>query len=82
MNPVRIGRKKQLFWDDYLVNTSLSSAERIQHHPAEKEVALVFDKPWEGDGCDFLCPVEADGIYRIYFLDTGRCFGIYNLAYV
>ena len=68
MNPIRIGRKKQLFWDDYLVNTSLSSAERIQHHPAEKEVALVFDKPWEGDGCDFLCPVEADGIYRIYYM--------------
>lgn len=24
----------------------------------------------------------ADGIYRVYFLDTGRGFGIYNLAYV
>jgi len=25
MNPIRIGHSRELFWDDYLLNTSLTS---------------------------------------------------------
>ena len=43
---------------------------------------LMVDVVYHAEGSAAGYTNTADGIYRIYFLDTGRGFGIYNLAYV
>lgn len=67
MNPLKLGNKRELFWDDYLINTSLTNAYLKQHNPQRKDVLLSFDKPWEGDGCNPFSITYDNGIYRLYY---------------
>ena len=66
MNPIKIGNKRELFWDDYLVNTSLTGAYLRQHSPRIGDIFMKMDKPWEGDGCDYFAITEDEGTYRMY----------------
>ena len=68
MKPLHLGNARELFWDDYLINTSRTSAVRKQHPPRMEEVSLELSMPWEGDGCDYFCTVKEDDIYRMYYL--------------
>jgi len=68
MNPIKIGNQRELFWDDYLVNTSLTGAYLRQHSPRIGDIFMEMDKPWEGDGCDYFAITEDAGIYRMYYL--------------
>jgi len=69
MNPIKIGHKRELFWDDYLINTSLTGAYLRQHAPREgHETLIVMDRPWEGDGCDYMSIIRDKGIYRMYYM--------------
>jgi len=68
MNPVRIGNKRELFWDDYLINTSLTGAYRKQHSPRTGDVVITLDRPWEGDGCDYYSIIYDGGKYKMYYL--------------
>ena len=68
MNPIPIGHTRELFWDDYLVNTSLTGTRLQQHSPRREELAFLFDRPWEGDGCDYFSTIYIDGKYRMYFM--------------
>ena len=68
MNPIRLGLDRELFWDNYLIDTSRTSAEIIQHRPDRKEVVMTFDRPWEGDGCNYFSMVRDGDLYRMYYL--------------
>ncbi len=68
MNPIKISNERQLFWDDYLINTSRTSATLKLHSPRREEVVFTFDAPWEGDGCDFFNIIKDGDIYRMYYL--------------
>lgn len=50
---IQLGSVKECFFDDYLINTELSTAEIQLHRPIPGEVVMVHDCPWEGDGCDY-----------------------------
>jgi len=67
MNPIQIGNKRELFWDDYLINTSLTGAYLKQHQPQQKELILTCDMPWEGDGCTGSSIVYDNGVYKMYY---------------
>jgi len=68
MNPISLGTRRELFWDDYLVNTSRTSAALRQHEPRIEEISLTFDKPWEGDGCDYFAILRPGEKYLMYYL--------------
>ena len=68
MNPIKIGNQRELFWDEYLINTSLTGAYLKQHQPRLGDIAMVLDKPWEGDGSDYFSIVRDGDIYRMYFV--------------
>ena len=68
MNPVFIGNRRELFWDDFLVNKSRTSPALKQHSPTIKEIVLEFDEPWEGDGCNYFSIFKDGNIYRMYYL--------------
>ena len=63
-----IGTRRECFFDEYLINTELTSAEFRVHEPIRRECVLVHDAPWEGDGCNYHNIVKDDGLYRMYYL--------------
>jgi len=66
-NAIQIGSRLELFVDDALIDR-LSAAERRLHHPVPQEVAMVFDRPWEGNWSAGMSVLRADdGIFRLYY---------------
>jgi len=66
--PINIGNRRELFWDEYLIDSAQTTAQLSLHQPREREVVIDHDQPWEGDGCDFHNIVKDDGLYRMYYL--------------
>ena len=44
---------KECFFDDFLLNTELTTAPHMIHHPVRKERVIVHNEMWEGDGCGY-----------------------------
>jgi len=66
--PIDIGGRREVCWDEYLIDTAQTTAQLRLHGPQEKDVVIDHDQPWEGDGCDFHNIVNDDGLYRMYYL--------------
>ena len=62
-----IGTRREVFWDDYLVDLRYTTAERILHHPVRKEVVMKCSEAWEGDCCYFFNVLKDDDRYRMYY---------------
>ena len=43
---IDLGNRRELFIDDYLVS-KMTNVELITHRPERKNLAMIFDKPWE-----------------------------------
>ena len=67
-SPVEIGSRREVFWDDFLVDSEATTATRRLHRPEWAGPALVHDAPWEGDGCGYGNILADDGVYRMYYL--------------
>ena len=68
MNPVKIGNRREVFWDDYLIDTALTNAYLKQHPPVPREIVKTFDEPWEGDSGNYWTIVKLDEGYRMYYI--------------
>lgn len=66
-----IGTRLEMFVDDGLIERLGGNASLRLHSPAMKELALVTDRPWEGNMC---------GGYKTYFRD-GSVFRMYYQAW-
>ena len=69
---------KECFFDDFLLNTALTTAQHRIHHPEKKECVLVLDEPWEGDACSYFQFFRDGDIYRMYY--TACKFDSTNIA--
>ena len=65
---INIGSRRELFWDEFLINTAETTAKLKLHHLEAREVVIDHDAPWEGDGCDFHNIIQDDNLYRMYYL--------------
>ena len=66
---IRIENSREVFFDDYLVDTEETTAEMRLHRPVRRpEPLLVFDKPWEGDRISYLSVIKDTDRYRMYYL--------------
>lgn len=68
-----IGSDRQLFWDDYIVDTEMTTASAVSHSPVRREKLFETNLPWEGDNCDFYVIVADEdelgaAFYRMYYL--------------
>ena len=61
-----IGMRLELFIDDYLIET-LEGAQLKLHTPQLRDVALRFDKPWEGRFVGYATVLQDDPVYRLYY---------------
>ena len=50
---IDIGSRRECFFDDHIVDTEKTTAERRLHKPERRGVIPEFDKPWEGNMVTF-----------------------------
>lgn len=71
MDEVRnIDSRRELFVDDWLIGTLQGVTQRL-HHPVPQEVALAFDRPWEGSVSYDQVVMLEDGRYRLWYRGGG-----------
>jgi hypothetical protein len=62
-----IGSQRELFADSGLIAGMAGGARLRLHHPLPREVALVCDAPWEGNGCLYVTVMQDGDRYRMYY---------------
>ena len=67
MDPLDIGSRLELFVDNYLIEAISGDASLKLHSPQRKEVALVFDQPWEGNTCGYVTVFRDFNCFRMYY---------------
>ena len=55
------------FWDDYLADPDRTTAVLSVNKPQKRNIAMVFDKPWEGDATNFFTIIKDDDLYKMYY---------------
>lgn len=61
-----IGSRLELFVDDWLIE-KMNAVKLRLHHPTPREVAVVFDKPCEGNTCAYVTVFQDDDRCRMYY---------------
>jgi hypothetical protein len=65
--PIDIGSRRELFVDWHLIAELKGDAELYLHQPQPHDVALVTDKPWEGNTCAYYTIFQDGDRYRMYY---------------
>jgi len=65
--PIEIGSRLELFVDDYVIEEMSGDAQQCLHKPEPREVALVADKPWEGNTSAYYTIFQDGDLYRMYY---------------
>ena len=68
---VFIGNRRELFVDTWLIDDMSGGVALHLHQPLAREVALITDKPWEGNMCGYVTVFQDGSKYRMYYR-TGR----------
>ena len=66
-DPVPIGARRELFVDQVLIERLGGRAELKLHHPLPREVAITFEKPWEGNASGYPTVFQDGDVYRMYY---------------
>ena len=78
--PIDIGSRLELMVDEYLIERMTGGAELRLHRPTERELVMVFDKPWEGNRTGYYTIFQDGDLYRMYYrgskLILGKDFSI------
>ena len=64
--PADVGSRLELLVDDYLID-SMTGAELKLHRPTPRELAVVHDKPWEGNSSAYHTVFQDGDLYRMYY---------------
>ena len=65
--PIHLAERRELFVDDYVIETMTGSAKLRLHRPEPQEVVLVTDQPWEGNTSAYFTIFQDDDRYRMYY---------------
>ena len=69
---VNLDSRRELFVDDYMVDSLSGAAVRRMHHPQRRGIAFQTDAPWEGETSAYFAVVPVDGKIRLYFRGSGQ----------
>lgn len=77
---INIGNKREVFFDNYLINEEKTTADLRVNKLTRREVALELSMPWEGSYCGYPNVFFAEGKWRLYYgcasKDSGGRFAI------
>ena len=78
-SPIDLGTRRELFVDDFLIARMVDAELRL-HKPHPRDVALICDRPWEGNTSAYFTIFRDGNRIRAYYrgsLDApcgcGRC---------
>ena len=63
---IDLGSRRELFVDHYLIDSLHHSRLRL-HEPQPAEVAITFDRPWEGGTSSYYTVLKDRDVYRMYY---------------
>ena len=66
VSSVYIGSRLELFVDEYLIG-EMDGAELRLHKPIPHEVAIIHDKPWEGNVCFYHTVFKDGDHFKMYY---------------
>ena len=64
--PIALGSRRELFVDDFLI-AGMEDAQLRLHRPEPHDVALVCDRPWEGNTSAYYTIFRDDDRFRVYY---------------
>ncbi len=65
--PINIGSRLEPLVDEFLIDKFEGDAALHLHRPEPREVALVTDKPWEGNTCAYYTIFRDGDLFRMYY---------------
>ncbi len=65
--PMDIGSRRELFVDNFLIDSMSGDVEQFVHEPQPKEVVLVTGESWEGNTCAYYTIFRDGDVYRMYY---------------
>lgn len=65
--PIEIGSRLELFVDDHIIERITGGAQLRLHRPTRREIAMVFNAPWEGNNSAYVTVFRDGPIYRMYY---------------
>ncbi len=68
---INIADRRELFVDYYLID-KLDETELRLHEPRREEIALKFDKSWEGGFSAYVTVIKDGDLYRMYYRGLPR----------
>ena len=66
-DPIDIGSRRELLVDDALTERIEGKATLKLHHPQQREIAMTFNKPWEGNASGYPTVFKDGDLYRMYY---------------
>ncbi len=67
--PIKLSGKREVFWDDYLIDTEKTTAKHTLHPLTEAGYVMELNLPWEGNACAYYnIFTEPDGRIRMYYM--------------
>jgi hypothetical protein len=72
--PFDIGSRLELLVDDHLIDRLTGKAQLRLHHPVPREIALVTDQPWEGNGVNYVTVFRDGAVYRMYYRGANEVY--------
>ena len=70
---IDIGSRLELFVDGFLIE-KMDGAELALHAPEARNIALDFDRPWEGNTCCYVTVFQDGQVFRMYYRGTNHDF--------
>ena len=62
-----VGKQWELLIDQHLIDRFEGNGRLRLRRPIRREIAVVHDDPWEGNGGNYHTMFEDKGIYRMYY---------------
>ena len=63
---IDIGSRLELLADEYLVD-ALQGVRLVLNRPMQREIAIVHDRPWEGNECFYHTVFRDGNVFRMYY---------------
>ena len=70
---IDIGKRREVLWDDYLVDAENTTAKLTMHRPDKKEVMYSHDDIWQVCGAGYVHYIYLDGTYYVYYKTCIPC---------
>ena len=64
---IDVGTRRELFVDASLIQSLDGEARQMLHHPTPREIVLVCDRPWEGNGLNYVTVFRDGDVYKMYY---------------